>query len=58
LADGKLLSGETLALSSEAISLSHIMSKTADVSLQSRVAEISDGSVNETSTGVGRGEDL
>jgi hypothetical protein len=58
LADGKFLSGKTLALSGKPIALSHIVSKTADVSLQSRVAEISDGSVDETSTGVGRGEDL
>jgi hypothetical protein len=58
LADCEFFSGKTLALSGKPIAFSHIMSKTADVSLQSRVVEISDGSVNEAATGVSGGENL
>jgi hypothetical protein len=58
LADCKFLSGETLALSGKPIAFSHIISKTADVSLQSRVAEVSNGSVDKAATGVSGGEDL
>jgi hypothetical protein len=58
LADCDFLSGEAFALSGKSITLSHIISKTADVSLQSRVVEVPDGSVDKASTGMGRGEDL
>jgi hypothetical protein len=58
LADCDFLSGEAFALSGKPITFSHIISKTADVSLQSRVVEVPDGSVDKASTGMGRGEDL
>jgi hypothetical protein len=58
LADGDFFSSETLALPGKPIALSHIISKTVDVSLQSRVVEVSDGSVDETVTGMSGGKDL
>jgi hypothetical protein len=58
LADGDFFSCKAFTLSSKPIAFSHKMSKTVDVSLQSRVTEVSDGSVNEASTGVSGGEDL
>jgi hypothetical protein len=58
LVDFEFFSGKTLALSGKPIAFSHIISKTADVSLQSRVAEISDGSVDKATTGMSGGEDL
>jgi hypothetical protein len=58
LADGDFLSSEAFALSGKPIVFSHIVSKTIDVSLQSWVMEVCDGSVDKASTGVGRGEDL
>jgi hypothetical protein len=58
LADCDFLSGETFVLLGKLIAFSHIVSKTRDVSLQSRIMEIPDCPVNEASTGVGRMEDL
>jgi hypothetical protein len=58
LTDGDFFSSETFALSGKPIVLSHIVSKTIDVSLQSRVVEVSNGSIDKASTGVSGGEDL
>jgi hypothetical protein len=58
LADCDFFSGKAFALSGKPIAFSHIISKTTDVSLQSRVAEVPDGSVDKASTGVSGGEDL
>jgi hypothetical protein len=53
LADGGFLAGQRLALSGKPIALSHIVSKTKDVSLQSGVMELRNGSVDDIATGVG-----
>jgi hypothetical protein len=58
LADCNFLSSETFALSGKPIAFSHIVSKMRDVSLQSRVVEVADGSVDKASAGMGRREDL
>jgi hypothetical protein len=52
LTDGDFFSCQTFALLGKPITFSHIVSKTKDVSLQSRVVEVCDCSVNKASTGV------
>jgi hypothetical protein len=58
LADGDFFTGQSFTLSGKPISFSHIMSKTKDISLQSGIVELCDGSVDDVATGVGRVEDL
>jgi hypothetical protein len=58
LADGDFFAGQRLALSGEPISFSHIVSKTKDVSLQSGIVELCNGSIDDVATGVGGVEDL
>ena len=52
LADSDFLAGQGLALSGKPIAFSHIVSKTKDVSLQSGIMEVCNGSVDKASTGV------
>jgi hypothetical protein len=58
LADGDFFAGQGLALSGKPIAFSHIVSKTKDVSLQPRIVEPCNGSIDDAATGMGRIEDL
>jgi hypothetical protein len=58
LADGDFLACQALALSGKPIAFSHIVSKMNNVSLQSGIVEVCNGSIDEVAAGMGGVKDL